>query len=251
MLKVLEVGGKRLEEPLEQAGERGSLGLGQRGEQVPENRLTPVEGEPCVPPTNGCELDRGDPAVRGLGATHEPVRFQAVDQPHPAGVREADSPAQPVDRDAGKGEERRQRGRGCGAVAGRLRGRHTLRIRGDERERAREVQYGHERVLAFVRPGGPRFRLVSTPGKGPLGVTPGPDGRIWVTLADASELLAFQPAGPATTYTSASFANPHTISFDPAGRLWTTQYSDQILGFDVDAFAAAGSVTPSTVIRNP
>jgi sugar lactone lactonase YvrE len=113
------------------------------------------------------------------------------------------------------------------------------------------TQYGHGRVLGFTRPGGARVRLVSTPVQGPLNVTQGPDGRIWVTLADSSELLAFEAAGAPVTYTSTSFVHPHTIDFDLAGRLWTTQYSDQILGFERDAFRAAGSVSPSTVIRNP
>jgi virginiamycin B lyase len=113
------------------------------------------------------------------------------------------------------------------------------------------VQYGLDRVVGFSGPGGRRLRVVSTPAKGPLNVTPGPDGRLWVTLAGASELVAFTATGPAVTYTGESFSNPHTIAFDPSGRLWTTQYDDTILGFERDAFGAGGSVTPSIVIRNP
>jgi sugar lactone lactonase YvrE len=113
------------------------------------------------------------------------------------------------------------------------------------------VQYGLSRVLGFAAPGGRRLRTVATPSKGPLNVTPGPDGRLFVTLADASEVLAFTPTGARATYTSTAFSNPHTIAFDPAGRLWTTQYNDSILGFDPGAFGTAGSVTPSIVISNP
>jgi DNA-binding beta-propeller fold protein YncE len=113
------------------------------------------------------------------------------------------------------------------------------------------VQYGLSRVLGFTRPGGSRLRTVPTPSKGPLNVTPGRDGRLWVTLADASEILAFEPKGAPATYTSTDFRNPHTIAFDASGRLWTTQYSDEILGFEPGAFEAAGSVTPSIVLRNP
>jgi len=113
------------------------------------------------------------------------------------------------------------------------------------------VQYGRDRVLGFAGPSGRQVRALNVPGKGPLNVTPGRDGRLWLTLAGASELSPFTPAGPAVTFSSTSFANPHTIAFDPGGRLWTTQYSDQVLGFDREAFGDAGGVTPSIVIRNP
>jgi sugar lactone lactonase YvrE len=113
------------------------------------------------------------------------------------------------------------------------------------------AQWGRNRVLGYKRGARMPSKILRLDGKGPIGVTPQADGRIWIPDALSNELTAYSPPGRLLTFRSDALAQPHSIAFDSSGRLWVTNSTNELLGFDAEALATAGTVTPSIVISNP
>ena len=76
---------------------------------------------------------------------------------------------------------------------------------------------------------------------GPVGITAGPDGRLWFTEYDANKIGAITTAGVVTEYSTGltARAGPNRITAGPDGRLWFTESQAGKIG----AITTSGTIT--------
>jgi sugar lactone lactonase YvrE len=103
---------------------------------------------------------------------------------------------------------------------------------------------------------------VTTPSGGlgsVVGLAFGPDGTLWASASDDSQLLAFAPSAlassgsaPATTVirpAAGSLAGPMGLAFDAAHHLWVVNYDlGTLVRFDPAQLAAGGTPSPAVVV---
>ena len=88
--------------------------------------------------------------------------------------------------------------------------------------------------LAVIRA---QYRLVPNPG--PNQIATGPDGNLWVTGSDSSEILRITLSGHIRRFHLRSGANPVGITSGPDGRLWFAECESNAIG----AISLRGAVT--------
>ena len=83
--------------------------------------------------------------------------------------------------------------------------------------------------IAQAEPRGRSFPIPT--GSQPISITEGPDGNLWFTLQNSSQVARITPDGVITEFRTPTFSFPFDITPGPDGNVWFSEGSTGQIGF--------------------